>query len=163
VLANRLGSLTGKKPMESNAVASPAKAPLGITGKMRGAHVDLRTTDLEGTLDWYTQKLGFRVLKKWVVGDLELAFLAPATDDNFWMEVLSGGIPDTQVLPAHRMGSGCQHLCLEVDNVDATLAALRESGVRVAQEPFNAPPIGKRCGFITDLHGNVIELAANLT
>lgn len=46
--------------------------------------------------------------------------------------------------------------------MDETLAALREKGIQVAQEPFNVPPIGKRCGFITDLYGNVIEFAANL-
>jgi len=140
----------------------PAKVPQGINGKMRGAHVGLRTPDFEGTIHWYTEKLGFRILKKWAVGDLQLAFLAPANDDNFWLEVLSGGLPGAPPNPAHPIGSGFQHLCLEVNNVEETLAALREKGVPVAREPFDVPPIGKRCGFITDLHGNVIEFAANL-
>jgi len=149
--------------MENTGFELPAKVPQGINGNMRGAHVGLRTTDFEGTIHWYTEKLGFRVLKKWTVGELQLAFLAPANDNNFWLEVLSGGIPDAQPTPSPLISSGFQHLCLAVDNVDETLAALREKGVRVAREPFDVPPIGKRCGFITDLHGNVIEFAANLS
>ncbi len=148
--------------MEKKGIELPAKVPQGINGKMRGAHIGLRTMDFEGTIDWYTEKLGFRVLKKWIVGDLQLAFLAPANDDNFWLEVLSGGLPDAQPNASHPISSGFQHLCLEVDNVEETLAALQAKGVQVAREPFNVPPIGKRCGFITDLHGNVIEFAANL-
>jgi lactoylglutathione lyase len=58
---------------------------------------------------------------------------------------------------------GFQHLCLEVDDVEETLAALREKGVQVVREPFDVSAIGKRCGFITDLHGNVIEFAANIS
>lgn len=148
--------------MENTGMELPAKVPQGINGKMRGAHVGLRTTNFEGTIHWYTEKLGFRIHKKWTVGDLQLAFLAPANDDNFCLEVLSGGLPDAQPTSSHPISSGFQHFCLEVDNVDETLAALRERGVQVAREPFNVPPIGKRCGFITDLHGNVIEFAANL-
>jgi lactoylglutathione lyase len=140
----------------------PAKVPQGINGKMRGAHVGLRPTDFEDTIHWYTEKLGFRILKKWTVGELQLAFLAPANEDNFWIEVLSGGLSDAQLAPSHLIRSGFQHLCLEVDNVDETLAALREKGIQVAREPFNVPPIGKRCGFSTGLHGNVIEFAADL-
>jgi lactoylglutathione lyase len=102
----------------------PAKVPQDINSKMRGAHIGLRTMDFEGTIHWYTEKLGFRILKKWTVGELQLAFLAPANDDNFWIEVLSGGIPDAQLTPSHLIGSGFQHPCLEVDDVDETLAAL---------------------------------------
>jgi lactoylglutathione lyase len=148
--------------MEKMGMELPAKAPQGINGKMRGAHLGLRTLDFEGTIHWYTEKLGFRVLKKWTVGELQMAFLAPANDDNFWLEVLSGGITEPQPTSAHPISSGFQHFCLEVDDVDATLAALRERGVTVAREPFNVLAIGKRCGFITDLQGNVIEFAANL-
>ena len=148
--------------MEQTGFELPAKVPQGLNGNMRGAHVGLRTMDLEGTITWYTEKLGFRVLKKWTVGELQLAFLAPANDDHFWIEVLSGGLSDTQPTPSHLISSGFQHLCLEVDDVDQTLAALRERGIQVAREPFNVPPIGKRCGFITDLHGNVLEFASNL-
>ncbi|OON67000.1 hypothetical protein B0919_20205 [Hymenobacter sp. CRA2] len=140
----------------------PARDPQGINGNMRAAHVGLRTPDYEGTIQWYSEKLGFRVLQQWTVGDLRLAFLAPANDDTFWLEVLSDGAAKPAPASAVPVTTGFQHLCLEVDNLDHTLAALRERDVKVIREPFNVPAIGKRCGFVADLHGNVIEFAENL-
>jgi lactoylglutathione lyase len=148
--------------MEQTGIEMPAKVPQGINGTMRGAHVGLRTPDFESTIEWYTEKLGFRVLKKWTVGTLRLAFLAPANDDSFWLEVLCDGTSNPEPNSAPPVSRGYHHFCLDVDDVDATLAALRERGVTVFREPFDVPPIGKRCGFIADLHGNIIELAANL-
>jgi len=49
-----------------------------------------------------------------------------------------------------------------VDNVDNTLAELRQRGVKVTREPFNIFAIAKRCGFIADMHGNVIEFMESL-
>ncbi|WP_324677907.1 VOC family protein [Hymenobacter sp. GOD-10R] len=143
-------------------IEMPEKKAQGINGKMRAAHIGLRTTDYEGTIQWYTEKLGFRTLKKWTVGDLQLAFLAPANDDNFWIEVLSSATASTQQDLSQSIISGFQHFCLEVENVEETLAVLRDRGVKVLREPFDVPLIGKRCGFVADLHGNVIEFAANI-
>jgi lactoylglutathione lyase len=85
--------------METAGIELLAKVAQGINGKMRGAHVGLRTTDFEGTINWYAETLGFRILKKWMVGELQLAFLAPANDDNFWIEILSGGIANVPPTP----------------------------------------------------------------
>jgi lactoylglutathione lyase/glyoxylase I family protein len=155
-------SYSQKSIMETTLIQMPAKNLQGIDGKMKAGHVGLRTTDYEGTIQWYTEKLGFRVLKRYAVGDLQLAFLALANDDNFWLEVLSGGITGTPQDPSQPIVSGFQHFCLEVEDVDETIATLRERGVTVSREPFNVPPIGKRCGFITDLYGNVIELMGTI-
>jgi lactoylglutathione lyase len=146
--------------MENTPLETPAKAPQGLPAQIRAAHVGLRTIDYEGTIKWYTEKLGFRVLKKWAMANLQLALLAPLNDDNFCLEVLCGGITGSPQDPSQPIVSGFQHLCLEVEDVDETLAALRAQGIQVVQEPFNVPEIGRRCGFIVDLHGNVLEFAS---
>jgi lactoylglutathione lyase len=143
-------------------ITMPEKNTEGINGKMRAAHVALRTTDYEGTITWYAEKLGFRLLKKWAVGELKLAFMAPANDNNFWLEILNGGIIETAQDLSQPIISGFQHLCFDVENVDETLSTLRERGVKVIREPFNVAAIGKRCGFIVDLFGNVIEFAEDI-
>ena len=148
--------------MENTPLEIPEKMSQRITGQLRAAHVGLRTTDYEGTIQWYTEKLGFRVLYKWAMADLQLALLAPANDDNFCLEVLCGGIADSPQNPSQPIVSGYQHLCFEVDNVDEALAELRVKGIQVVQEPFNVPEIGKRCGFVADLHGNVLEFASSI-
>jgi catechol 2,3-dioxygenase-like lactoylglutathione lyase family enzyme len=127
---------------------------------IRASHVGIRTTDFEGLINWYIEKLDFRLIQKWNVGDLQLAYLAPANDNNFWIEILSIGSNEPE--QAQSIVSGFQHLCFEVDNVDKTLAELNNRGVKTMREPFNVPVIGKRCGFIADLFGNVIELAESI-
>ena len=148
--------------MENTSLETPAKNPQGITGQIRAAHVGLRTTDYEGTIQWYTEKLGFRVLKKWTMGELQLALLAPANDDAFSLEVLCGGITGTPQDASQPIVSGFQHLCFEVEDVDETLAVLRTQGIQVVQEPFDVLEISRRCGFVADLHGNVLEFASPL-
>lgn len=147
--------------MNNSMIEMPEKEAQGINGKMRAAHLGLRTTDYEGTIQGYREKLGFRMLKKWTVGDLRLAFLAPANDDNSYIEVLSSGTGGAQQDLSHPIVSGFQHFCLEVENVEETLAVLRDREVKVLRELFDVPSIGKRCGFIADLYGNVIEFVAN--
>jgi lactoylglutathione lyase len=147
--------------MKNTIIPIPKKNPEGINGKIKAGHLGLRTTDYEATIEWYIEKLGFRLLKKWTAGELNLAYLAPANDDNFWLEVIQDGNLDLNQDAPQSIFTGFQHFCLDVEDVDETLAALREKGVKVIREPFNVPPIGKRCGFITDLHGNMIEFAQN--
>jgi len=148
--------------MENKVIQIPAKNPEGVNGRMKVGHVGLRTTDYDATIKWYMEKLGFRLIKKWEVKDLKMAFLAPANDDDFFIEVLNGGITGSHQDPSQPIISGFQHICIEVGNVDDTLAVLRENDVKVLREPFEVPAIGKRCGFIADLFGNVIELTENI-
>ncbi|MDJ0366554.1 VOC family protein [Hymenobacter sp. H14-R3] len=149
--------------MENTMLPIPAKNAAGINGTIRAHHLGLWTFDFEGTIAWYTEKLGFRLIKQVTVGgNLQLAFLAPANDDNFWLEVLSYGPADAPQGVPQPIVSGFQHLCLSVENVDETLATLRERGVRVVREPFDVPPIGKRCGFVADLDGNTLEFMQNI-
>jgi lactoylglutathione lyase len=46
-----------------------------------------------------------------------------------------------------------------VDDVDATLAALRDAGVSVLREPEDMP-WGERIGYVADPDGNPVALAA---
>jgi lactoylglutathione lyase len=148
--------------IQGTSIQLPEKNDKSIFSNMRAAHVGLRTTDYEGLIAWYIEKLEFRLIKKFSAGDLKLAFLAPANDDNFWIEILSGGVVDTHQEPTLPIISGFQHFCLDVKSVDETLSELRKRDVKVAREPFNVPAIAKRCGFISDPQGNVIEFTESI-
>jgi hypothetical protein len=41
---------------------------------------------------WYAEKLDFRVLHEWPYGEMQLAYLSPADDDDFHLEILAGPI-----------------------------------------------------------------------
>jgi len=129
---------------------------------MKGNHVALRVPDLETSKNWFVEKLDFRVIHEWPFGDLQLAYLAPANDDNFWVEILGGGTPGEQPNYADLNESlhpaGYHHFCINIDDMDATLAELRKRGVTIVAEPFELDVIGRRLAFIADPWGNLVEL-----
>ncbi len=132
---------------------------------MRGHHVAVRTPELEAAKRWYVEKLDFRVVAEWDYADEKLAYLAPATDDQFYIEILGGGDPQPQdVRPYTDLGdslkyAGYHHFCLSVTSVEQTVEILRSRGVTIVTEPFTLPAISRRLAFFADPFGNLIELA----
>jgi lactoylglutathione lyase/glyoxylase I family protein len=143
----------------------PAKNSASPFADMRGAHVAVRTPSLAEAKDFYVGKLDFRVVAEWDFADERLAYLAPPTDDLFYVEVLGGGdtLP-TEVRPYTDLGDslkyrGYHHFCLNVASVDETIAKLRARGVVIVTEPFVLPAISRKLAFFADPFGNLIELA----
>lgn len=141
----------------------PATNDNSAFASMKGSHVALRVPDFEASKKWFTEKLDFRVIHEWPFGDLQLAYLAPANDDHFWVEILAGGTPGNQPdysdLNESLHQAGYHHFCINVDSVDDTLAELRKREVTLVGEPFNLDIIGRRLAFFSDPWGNLIELA----
>ncbi|MDJ1502312.1 VOC family protein [Xanthocytophaga agilis] len=152
--------------MEKTTIVIPPKNTQSVFANMRGAHVALRVPNYDKTKKWYMEKLDFRLLHEWPFGNLQLAYLAPANDDTFWIELLAGGNPEPKTsyrdLNESLHPAGYHHICMDVKSVDDTLAQLRNRGVTILGEAFDLPVIGKRLGFFSDLWGNVIELSEAL-
>jgi glyoxylase I family protein len=147
----------------------PPKNSASPFADMRGAHVAVRTPNLADAKDFYVGKLDFRIIAEWDYADEKLAYLAPPTDDHFYIEVLGGGnTQPTEVRPYTDLGDslkyrGYHHLCLNVTNVDDTIAKLRSRGVKVVTEPFVLPAISRKLAFFSDPFGNLVELAEVLS
>ena len=143
----------------------PPKNTASPFADMRGHHVGVRTSSLAEAKDFYVKKLDFRVISEWEFADETLAYLAPPTDDHFYIEVLGGGntLP-TEVRPYTDLGDslkyrGFHHFCLNVASVNETVARLRSRGVKIVSEPFDMPAISRKLAFFCDPFGNLIELA----
>lgn len=136
---------------------------------MRGHHVAIRTPSLAEAIDFYVGRLDFRIVAEWAYADEQLAYLAPPTDDHFYIEVLGGGDPGPSDIRSYAdLGEslkygGYHHVCLSVASVDATVARLRERGVTIVTEPFVLEAISRKLAFFCDPFGNLIELAEVLT
>jgi glyoxylase I family protein len=143
----------------------PAKNTASPFADIRGHHVAVRTPSLAEAKAFYVDKLDFRVVAEWDYADEKLAYLAPATDDHFYIEVLGGGEPGPiEVRPYTDLGdslkySGYHHFCLNVSSVEETVARLRARGVTIVTEPFVLPVISRKLAFFADPFGNLIELA----
>jgi lactoylglutathione lyase/glyoxylase I family protein len=143
----------------------PAKNPASPFASMKGHHVAVRVPDFEAAKRWYVEKLDFRVIHEWPYADQKLAYVGPATDDAFYVELLGDGEPKPIPKPVYTdLGdslrlAGYHHFCLNVADMDATVAELRRRGVTIVTEPFELPVIQRRLAFIADPFGNLIELA----
>lgn len=145
-------------------ITLPAKNPESTFQAMRIGHIGLRTTsdDFAGLIDWYVENLDFRLIRQVDLGHVQLAFLTPANDDACWLEIVCARSTEEQQGAAPASATGYQHFCLDVMNVDETLATLNKRGIPTVRGPFDIAPIGKRCGFIADPLGNSIEFAQNI-
>ena len=143
----------------------PGRNTASAFADMRGHHVALRVTDFAKAKAWYIEKLDFRVVHEWPYADEELAYMAPANDDNFMIELLGGGDPLPKDKPSYTdlgdsLGyAGYHHFCINVADMDKTVAELKARGVTIVTEPFQLDAISRKLAFFADPFGNLIELA----
>ena len=143
----------------------PAPNSRSPFASMKGHHVAMRVPDFEVAKRWFVEKLDFRVIHEWPYADQHLAYVAPPTDDTFFVEILGDGDPKPIPKPVYSdLGdslrlAGYHHFCLNVDDMDATIADVRRRGVTIVTEPFELPVISRRLAFIADPFGNLIEVA----
>ena len=128
--------------------ANPPQNPASPFASFTGHHVGVRVPDYDAAVAWYTEKLDFRVLQEWPYCDLRLAYLSPAADDDFHLELLAGPVdhprPVLDDLGQSLTYGGYQHFCLRVASVDKARAELAARGVDVLGEPFEIDAISRR-------------------
>ncbi len=130
-------------------------------------HIGYYTADLDATLHFYCDILGFELTRQGMVPEDEpedspryplrgKPFMTNLTDKKSGM-VLEFFSPmpgrEPPVDNANRIG--CSHICLGVKDLQATVEVLRKEGVRIdsAPEPGQRGP-----AWIRDPDGNRIEL-----
>ena len=133
-------------------------------GIARADHLAVRVPDYDSTIKFYTEVLGFTLKQEWTLPDaLPGANFAYLSLGSFEIEVIAGGqlstIEPTNDVADHLSRGGLIHLCLRVDNLDQTVAGLKDKGVEILAEPFEVAPIGQLLAMIKDNSGNIIELA----
>lgn len=125
-------------------------AQLGLAGI---GHVALKVADIERSLAFYRDRLGFQEIMRLndERGDLWLVYLR-ITDTQF-LELFPDGDGDEG--PGSDR-TGVHHFCLETADIEATANALRDAGVALTVEPKTGADFNKQC-WIADPDGNRIE------
>ncbi len=118
---------------------------------MKLGHVAIGCADIEKVAAFYVEILGlseaFRLMDD--DGALRIIYL-DAGGDNF-LELLNRG---GKVEPAGK--TGLSHICLEVDDIKATIAGLQQRGVEIAT-PVKTASDGNLQAWIADPEGGRIE------
>jgi lactoylglutathione lyase len=123
----------------------------GISGL---AHVAIKVTDLDRTLDFYINKLGFPEMMRLHndKGEVWLVYLR-ITDDQY-LEVFPGAENDRA--PGWN-ANGMNHMCLAVDDIEALVKEIEAVGIPLLL-PLKVALDGNKQVWIEDPDGNRIEL-----
>lgn len=112
-------------------------------------HVVLNVADVERSVAWYVERLGFEPLRleEWRRG--EVLFASVRLTDTFIIDLFAN----------ERTGDNVDHLCLVVDplDLDALAASDEFDVVSGPSEVFGAQGMG-RSVYVRDPDGNVVEL-----
>jgi lactoylglutathione lyase len=115
----------------------------------------LYARNVEGVAAFYVQ-LGFEEHVRLAGPDGAAGFIG-LRRDGAELAVTTEESP--RMLAGVEPGPGPRHeLFVYVEDVDGTVAALRESGTSVVREPVDMP-WGERVGFVADPEGNLVSLA----
>ena len=138
---------------------------------LRMTHVGICVTDMEGSIRFYRDLLGFAYRSELRVQgepsdtllrlrgvDLQAVYLER---DGTRIELLHYAAPGAvgDGTPRAMNGRGLTHLSLRVDHLHELLATLRSAGVRVLDETMiDIPDFGAAAIFVADPDGTLIEL-----
>ncbi len=122
-------------------------------------HIGLVVNDLDKSLETYCDQLGYTLLERTAIPEqlVEAAFL-DAGNGTIELIAPTDAESGTARFLAHR-GEGTHHVCFEVEDIEATLAELKQQGVRLIDETPRRGVHGK-VAFVHPkaTHGMMIEL-----
>ena len=110
--------------------------------------IALVTDDVEESVRFYTEKLGLEVSERF-----------PVEDDEDYVFLRAGSIT-LELMPAKSAGqpAGFHHLAFAVDDIEETTDELRQRGVTIVKEPFDAGAGGILLGVFAGPDGMNLQL-----
>lgn len=127
-------------------------------------HIALAVSDLEAAIQHYTEVWGLTLEHREVVEDQMVEEAMFPLGDSY-LQLLAATDPDSTVgrFLEHR-GEGLHHIAYEVDDLEATLKALRDAEVPLIDEEPRSGSRGTRVAFVHPKgnHGVLVELVEKI-
>jgi lactoylglutathione lyase len=116
----------------------------------------LRVNDLKQSLDFYTSKLGMKLLRQedFPSGEFTLAFVGFDNEDHGTVVELTYNYGKHQ----YDLGTAFGHLAVGVPDIYKACDDLRKNGVKITREPGPMAHGTTKIAFIEDPNGYKIEL-----
>jgi lactoylglutathione lyase len=126
-------------------------------GKARFLHTMIRVKDLDKSLNFYTELLGMKLLRKrdYPTGKFTLAFVGYGEETDSTVVELTHNWEQAE---PYQLGSAFGHLAIGVPDVYKTCEKLAASGVKIPRPAGPMAHGGSVIAFIEDPDGYRIEL-----
>jgi lactoylglutathione lyase len=121
----------------------------------RYLHTSIFVNDMKESIDFYTGKLGLRLLEGPLhyPGNADMAFVG--RDWNAYIEL----VYDLEDHPPYVVGNRYEHLAIEVDGeLGPFVARLKEQGVKIIKDVKTTPSGKGSLAFVEDPNGIPVEL-----
>lgn len=121
----------------------------------RYLHTSIFVNDMAKSIDFYTNKLGLKLLDGPIhyPGNCDMAFVG--SDWNSYVEL----VYDLEDHPPYQLGNRYEHLAVEVEgDMTAEIARLRGLGVRILRDAKKSPGGSRSIAFVEDPNGIPVEL-----
>lgn len=125
---------------------------------MRLLHTMLRVGDLDRSLEFYTNVLGMRLLRKkeYPSGKFTLAFVGYEDESSASVLELTWNWEKDH----YNLGDGYGHIAIAVDDVYQACERIRAAGGKIVREPGPMSHGSTVLAFVQDPDGYMIELLA---
>jgi methylmalonyl-CoA/ethylmalonyl-CoA epimerase len=112
-------------------------------------HIGVAVEDLDASLQLYERDYGMTLVHRETIAEQGVEAALLDVGENH-IELLAATGPDTPVGKfIAKKGPGMHHVAYQVDDIESTLAALKQSGLRLIDE---TPRIGIRNSRVAFLH-----------
>ena len=112
-------------------------------------HIGVAVEDLDASLELYERDYGMTLVHRETIAEQGVEAALLDVGENH-IELLAATGPDTPVGKfIAKKGPGMHHVAYQVDDIESTLAALKQSGLRLIDE---TPRIGIRGTRVAFLH-----------
>lgn len=112
-------------------------------------HIGVAVEDLDASLELYERDYGMKLVHREIVAEQGVEAVLLDVGENH-IELLAPTSPDTPVGKfLAKKGPGMHHVAYQVDDIEATLAELKSSGLRLIDE---TPRTGIRDSRVAFLH-----------
>lgn len=121
----------------------------------RYLHTSIFVNDMGESIEFYTKKLGLKLLDgpNHFPGNADMAFVG--ADWNAYVEL----VYDLEGHPPYALGNRYEHLAVEVEgDVVGAVERLRAQGVKILKEPKKSPGGTRSIAFVEDPNGIPVEL-----
>ena len=123
-------------------------------------HIAINTLDIEESLHFYCDILGFKLDKKVDMGEETLVFVW--VNETTRMELCDLRGRCTAKQPYNTTEGGPRHIAFDVDDLFEWESFLLEKGVPFELRMIELPDLGKRAILIYDPNGTCVELCCDL-